>query len=314
MPNYRTCTHTDDSAQTCNSAAVKGRDFCAFHLNYRGRLLRRAQYRARHQRFDLILPPLDSLCSVQSALCQVAEALAADMIDPRRAQGLLKALRFAKENLRDALKDNAAWRQSLYHSEEPVAYDHFESDYGLPENLDISVPPDVSFPPPPLEPPLAAILSGGGAPSFELSSRAQAALPPESRDPFISHQSSEVPIRDYYAEAEEAMKCHPEDIELEEVMKKYGYKAFDNRAKEHQKNERRRRQRKYFRANYDRFVAEADARNIQRAAEKLYQDRLAADAAGCPIPASVAGVGVVPTSKKPAASVESVPEETKNTA
>ena len=146
MPNYRTCTHTDDTGHTCQSAAVKNRDYCGFHLRYRGRLLRQAQYRARHQRFDITLPPLDSLCSIQSALCQVAEALAADMIDPRRAQGLLKALRFAKENLRDALKDNAAWPPSPYHSEDAAAYDNFESDYGLPENLDVSVPPDVSFP------------------------------------------------------------------------------------------------------------------------------------------------------------------------
>ncbi len=148
MPSYKTCTHTDDSGHTCQSAAVKNRDYCGFHLRYRGRLLRRAQYRARHLRFDLILPPLDSLCSIQSALCQVAEALAADMIDPRRAQGLLKALRFAKENLRDSLKENSGWHDTPYLTEDAEAYDNFESDYGLPENLDISVPPEVSFPPP----------------------------------------------------------------------------------------------------------------------------------------------------------------------
>lgn len=146
MPNYRTCTHTDDTGHTCQSAAVKNRDYCGFHLRYRGRLLRQAQYRARHQRFDITLPPLDSLCSIQSALCQVAEALAADMIDPRRAQGLLKALRFAKENLRDALKDNAAWRQSPYHSEDAASYDNFESDYGLPKTSTSPSLPTSPFP------------------------------------------------------------------------------------------------------------------------------------------------------------------------
>lgn len=108
-------------------------------------------------------------------------------------------------------------------------------------------------------------------------------------------------IRDYMAEAEEAMKCHPEDIELEEVLKKYGYKAWDNRAKEHQKNERRRRLRKYFRSNYDRFVAEANDRNIQRAAEKLYQERLAAERAEA-------------AKKPPTSTSEPTPEEAKNTA
>jgi hypothetical protein len=148
MLNYRTCTHTDDSGHICQSVAAKNRDYCGFHLRYRGRLLRQAQYRARHQRFDLTLPPLDSLCSIQSALCQVVEALAADMVDPRRAQGLLKALRFAKENLRDSLKENSDWHATPYHTERAEAYDNFESDYGLPDNIDVSVPPDVTFPPP----------------------------------------------------------------------------------------------------------------------------------------------------------------------
>lgn len=103
------------------------------------------------------------------------------------------------------------------------------------------------------------------------------------------------------AEAEAAMQVHPEDIELMEIMKKYGYKAWDQRAKEHQKNERRRRQRKYFRANYDRFVAEANARNIQNAAERLYQERIAAERAEA-------------AKKPPASAVESVSDETKNTA
>jgi hypothetical protein len=143
----------------------------------------------------------------------------------------------------------------------------------------------------------------------------------ESKDPFISPQSiggtgaptsssasgnrvADAPkpwVRDYYAEAEEAMQAHPEDIELEEVLKKYGYKAWDNRAKEHQKNERRRRLRKYFRANYDRFVAEANARNIQRAAEKLYQERIAAERAEA-------------AKKPPTSTSEPTPEEAKNTA
>ena len=312
MTNYRTCNHTDDSGHPCKSAAAKGRDYCGFHLRYRGRLLRQAQYRARHQRFNLTLPPLDSLCSIQSALCQVAEALAADMIDPRRAQGLLKALRFAKENLRDSLKENSDWHATPYHTEDAEAYDRFESDYGLPENIDVSVPPDVSFPPPLT--PQGVILSGGGA----------LFAPPQSKDPFVSPQSVGVTgapplspaigdrvgvspsapqpcIRDYMAEAEAAMQVQPEDIELMEIMKKYGYKAWDQRSKEHQRNERRRRQRKYFRANYDRFVAEANAKNIQNAAERLYQERIAAERAEV-------------AKKPPTSTSEPVSEEAKNTA
>src|ERR1017187_2780967 len=75
---------------------------------------------------------------LDSALSQVAEALAADMIDPRRAMGLLKALRFAKENLKDSLKDdNAHWHDTPYLTEDATAYDSFEADYGLPEDIDL---------------------------------------------------------------------------------------------------------------------------------------------------------------------------------
>ena len=147
--NYKTCTHTYDSGRACKSAAAKDREFCGYHLHYRGRLLRRAQSRARHQPYDIVLPPLDCLCSIHSALSQVAEALAADMIDPRRAQCLLKALRFAKENLRDGLKDdNAHWHDTPYFSEDATTCDNFEADYGLPEGIDVNIPPELAFPPP----------------------------------------------------------------------------------------------------------------------------------------------------------------------
>ena len=97
------------------------------------------------------------------------------------------------------------------------------------------------------------------------------------------------------------MQVRPEDIELQEILENYGYKAWDERGKEHQRNERRRRQRKYFRANYDRFVAEAKAKNIQQAAERLFQESLAAERAET-------------AKKSPASAVETVPEEAKNTA
>src|SRR5450755_2050225 len=158
MNDYKTCTHTYDSGRACKSAAAKGREFCGYHLHYRGRHLRMAQYRARNQQFDITLPPLDSLCSIQSALSQVAEALAADMIDPRRAMGLLKALRFAKENLKDGLKDDSAhWHDTPYLTEDPAAYDNFEADYGLPEGIDVNTPPEVAFPPNTGAPPLSPV-------------------------------------------------------------------------------------------------------------------------------------------------------------
>ncbi|HME59427.1 MAG TPA: hypothetical protein VKF63_13870, partial [Terracidiphilus sp.] len=82
---YPTCNHLYDDGGACNSAALTGQKYCIYHLRYRARQLRLAQLRARRERFDLKLPPLESMHAVHSALTQLAEALAADMIDPKRA-------------------------------------------------------------------------------------------------------------------------------------------------------------------------------------------------------------------------------------
>jgi hypothetical protein len=63
---YKICKHTHDDGAACSSAAAKGRDRTS-HLRHRARLSV-AQYRARNQRFDLQLPPLESAHAVQSAL------------------------------------------------------------------------------------------------------------------------------------------------------------------------------------------------------------------------------------------------------
>jgi hypothetical protein len=271
---FRTCTYIRHDGNICKSAAVTDRNLCLYHLEHRARLMRMAQYRARGQRFDLQLPPLESMHAVQSALTQLSEALAADMIELKRADRLIRVLSLASRNLLKADK----WPASPYHSDQPAPAVDLTADYGLPSDLDLNLAPDVAFP-------KSVILS---------EERSD-----ESKDPFVSASRIEMGafpdapkpwVRDYEAEAEAAMnEVQPEDIELQEIMKKYGYKAWDERSKEHQRNERRRRQRKYFRANYDRFVAEAKARNIQRAAEKLLQEKLAElDLAAKKPPASVA--------------------------
>src|ERR1019366_7058011 len=102
--------------------------------------------RARNQHFDLKLPPLESMYAVQSALTQLGEALAADMIDPKRAQQLLSVLRLASRNLLHSEK----WQPSVYHTEiaAPALSVDFAAEYGLPRDLDLDTPPEVAFPSP----------------------------------------------------------------------------------------------------------------------------------------------------------------------
>ena len=71
----QTCTHIHDTGGTCNSIADKNQHYCVYHLRHRARLMRMAQARARSERFDLKLPPLESMHAVQSALTQLMGVL-----------------------------------------------------------------------------------------------------------------------------------------------------------------------------------------------------------------------------------------------
>ena len=100
-----TCTHIYDNGGICKSAAVTGQKFCAPHVRFRARQLRLAQVRARNERFDLKLPPLEDMPTVVSALNHVVEAVAAELLDLKRTDFLLKSLRFAAQ----ALKNSDKW-------------------------------------------------------------------------------------------------------------------------------------------------------------------------------------------------------------
>src|ERR1019366_4039123 len=101
--------------------------------------------RARNQHFDLKLPPLESMYAVQSALTQLGEALAADMIDPKRAQQLLSVLRLASRNLLHSAK----WQPSVYHSGAPPPALDLSPESGPPRARHLDPPPELAFPSPP---------------------------------------------------------------------------------------------------------------------------------------------------------------------
>ncbi len=305
---YKLCKHIHNDGRACGSAAAKGRDYCSYHLDYRIRQHRMAQYRARGQRFSLQLPPLESMHAVQSALTQLSEAVAADMIDLKRADRLMGLLTIASRNLLKADK----WPASPYHSDQPGPAVDLAAQYGLPADLDIDTPPELAFPPP-SEPTNSVILSEGGlAAAVEGPALFRSPLFPEIPPPYV---------RDYAAEAEAAMyEVTPESLELDDILKTQGYKAMERRAVEHRRDEEHRKQRKLFRANYAHYAAVAKTKNIERAAEKLLAQRQAAEKAAAaqaatqaatqqvvsPIPPPVGGVGPLPdTTRKPVASATS---------
>ena len=125
-------------------------------------------------------------------------------------------------------------------------------------------------------------------------------------------------VRDYTAEAEAAFESTPADIELTEIYNTQGYKAWERRAHEHQRSIDRKQQRKLYRANYERYAAEAKLKNIQRAAEKLVAEKLAAEKAAAEKAAAQTPQPEVLGTKKPpipAAKYSSTaPTEVKKTA
>jgi hypothetical protein len=287
-----TCHHHYDEGGQCNSAAVTDQNYCTYHLRYRARQLRMAQLRARSERFDIKLPPLESMYAVQSALTQLAEALAADMIDPKRAQQLLSVLRLASLNLRHSDK----WQPSVYHTEVAGPAVDLATEYGLPTDLDLDTRPELAFP-------QSVILS---------KERSD-----ESKDPFVSlHRAggdsptgnwqpttynfsdlSPMPTVAYCKDGpgcpEHTIRADfpvtPDAVEVFDVLETQGSDASRRRAKQLAYNRQRRQQHD----NRKRYTAIALEHNLRLAAEKLAERKLADREALAKLAA-----------KKPSASVE----------
>ena len=148
----RTCDHMREDGTFCGSPAMRHRKYCYYHLRHRARRLAMARAAARREVWMLDVPSLDDLASVQSALTQVLQALAAHLLEPRIASLMLRGLALAANNLKQPLE---VWQQDeqlispetrSYYS--AVRYDNVEEEFGLPETLDLDTPPEVAYPPP----------------------------------------------------------------------------------------------------------------------------------------------------------------------
>jgi hypothetical protein len=294
---YKTCKHNYDSGGTCGSAAAADRDYCTYHLRCRARALRMAQYRARQQRWYLQFPPLENMHSVQSALTQLGEALAADMIDLKSADRLLAVLRLASRNL---LKSDK-WPATSIHSDQPGPALDLAAEYGLPNDPDLDLPPEAVFPAP------AAPETGNWQPATDNCDSPMPTVDYCSHGPGCPEHT----IRADYPET-------PELAELHEIQATQGIEAAVERYKQQQRN----RQRRQFSFDRKRYGAIAMEKNMRLAAEKMAERKLAEKAAatptfgsatlpasGWPIPPVGGGVGTFPdTDKKPVASVSGTGE------
>ena len=271
---FRTCTFIHDDGNLCNSAAVTDRNLCFYHLDHRARLMRMAQYRARGQRFDLQLPPLESMHAVQSALTQLSEALAADMIELKRADRLIRVLNIASRNLLKADK----WPASPYHSmggpqlpdvgncgDRSVGPIDLTATYGLPNDLDLNLRPEAAFTPPPsLDLSSRAERSGVEGPAF---SAGRTELSPMPTAGYCSEHGYDCP--DLVIRADHPVT--PEAVEIVEISQTQGADAAARRSGQLERNRRLRQ----LRHDRKRYAAIALEKNLRLAAERLAEQKLA---------------------------------------
>ena len=269
----QTCSHIYDTGGICKSFAVRGQRYCVNHLRYRARRLRMAQARARGQRFEFNLPPLESMHAVQSAISQLAEAIACGVIEHHSAQLLLSVLRVASSNLRHPEK----WQDSLYHSDQPAPDVDVAAEYGLPADLDLDTAPDVAFP----------RLTNPGGPQLPGAPPLSAA-PADDRVGFTTgHQPpatdhlSRMPFSGNYCGYHHSRECEccriradypitPEAIEVVELHEKYGDDMAGARSSQLERNRKNRELRK----ERKRYEAIALERNLLRAVEVITEQKL----------------------------------------
>jgi hypothetical protein len=265
MPqNY--CRHVNASGVFCQGIPVKNRNYCYWHLHENGRRMKAARARAHSERVIMRLPVLDDLHAVQIGVMQLAEAINHGEIDHRKGRLLLAVLRLAASNL----KARAIWEQEAGEQDADLAgyVDEeagFEKQYGLPDGFDLSVDPEVAFPPAEEQTP-----GGPHIPAVGVCGKDAASCDDVLRSKLaqvLRDAATPIPGTDFHATAQ--------DMELVDAYEREGEEGGLKRASVLERN-RKRREARERRLHYEEM---ARNRNIQLAAEKLVRDQRKADMA-----------------------------------
>jgi hypothetical protein len=150
MPT-NTCRHIKEDGVFCNNPALHSRNYCYAHLLARGRQMRMAREALRQRLRPLFLPPLDDLNAVRTAISLLMAAHAAERIGERSLGLMLWGLQQAASILKFQACMPAAAGVADQAQERVEAYPGFEREFGLPEDFDLSQPPQVAFPPQPVK-------------------------------------------------------------------------------------------------------------------------------------------------------------------
>jgi hypothetical protein len=109
---YETCRHVKPDGAFCGSPALNNRKYCYYHLECRGRRLRRARALRDRVPYRVEIPPLDDLGSMQLALSEIVQALGAGQLDHRTGGKMLYAIQQAASLMKFRAKLEAAQPES----------------------------------------------------------------------------------------------------------------------------------------------------------------------------------------------------------
>ena len=295
------CHHTNPAGVVCGGPPLKDRDYCYWHQEEAGRRMQAARARSRSERVVIKFPVLDDLHAVQVGVMQVSEAIIHGELDHRSGQLLLSLLRLAASNL----KSDRGWHQKSefdaygYEPRMMVANPNFESQYDLPEDFDLSVDPEVAFPPP--EVPCHPSEASDGSPA----PRANDGVPPFEEFEWGANMTGF--LRDAASAPRPAVS--PETVEVYDVLEREGQPGVDKCLARRERN-RKRRERKVRHLYYEQV---AHNQSIKMAAERLAEEQRKTEAAGPKPTLSVSVQGDVVTQlsgeRKPPESERAAAEE-----
>jgi hypothetical protein len=92
---YQTCSHIKEDGAYCGSPALRDQKYCHYHLQQRGRRLRRARALRDNVPYQLDIQSLDNPYAVRTAITEIAQALAAGQLDHAVAGKILYAIQQA---------------------------------------------------------------------------------------------------------------------------------------------------------------------------------------------------------------------------
>jgi hypothetical protein len=149
---YQTCRHVKEDGIYCGSPALRDNKYCHYHLQQRGRRLRRARALRDNVPYQIDIQSLDNPYAVRTAITEVAQALAAGQLDHAVAGKILYAIQQASSQNKLIAQIEAAQAQALEKAQEqghspavtrPEEDPDFAKRFDIPPGSDIDAETEV---------------------------------------------------------------------------------------------------------------------------------------------------------------------------